>query len=379
MSAQLARFTLQGVNGSRISIHGPGSESSPVRLESGDLGQFWDTPVETTYKARAGRPGTQFRGARELERQIELNLVSYDAARDPLTWGRVDSELRKAFSYDENTRIECDTELSGQRVLSLRLVQEPEYQEEVDAHGQALARWKYRVIAPDPAWLSPQITDAFRFNGINWYGETITVSNPSDSWVWPKWVCTAPAKFGLPDPDFVGGDLTRTIALPFQPWGHEVTINTDPGAEQIVDTRNALLWAQMGGQFFNGRIPPRTPPTELPIWVDPLPMLGQWLPEEGRRWFAQKMQAFAIFTGLDKLLAMTANELGALMASWVRDITPDWLEGLGDWLLPALAPEKIAEAIAEQWNAAVGSITNLTGATAQIRIDQRWSRPWGME
>ncbi|MDK6717842.1 hypothetical protein QP297_26535, partial [Escherichia coli] len=61
------------------------------------------------------------------------------------------------------------------------------------------------------------------------------------------------------------------ITLPFQPYGVDVAVDTDPEVEQIVSLQRPAWGAKMNGQFFCYPVPPWTPPTELPVFVNPLP------------------------------------------------------------------------------------------------------------
>lgn len=369
----LADVTLEGVDGTIWHLSGQAAWRSPVQLREGSLGDFLDVPVNTSRKSVVGRPGTKFLGSRMLERNLTLPVhVKGDTLQ---SFTEADSGFRKALDYDRPAKLIVSTVESGQRWLWVRLSESPVFEGTWDPHVDFRAQYSVSVVADDPLWRSETETSEFLFTGLNWYGGTVTISNPTDVPCWPKWVLTAPAKWVLPDPDITHGELGRTVVLPFQPLGHEVVVDTDPTVEMITDTGNALLWAQMGGQFFNHQIPARTMPTQIPVAVDPLPLLPFWIPDEGRRWFAWMMQQFAVATGLDGLMQMTPQQLGEMMAGWIRAATPDWIEGMVDWLLPVLSAENITDALVHQW----GQVGNMAGAVAQIRMERQWTRPWGME
>lgn len=346
---------------------------APVQVRESSLGDLLDVPVNTSRASVVGKPGTKFLGSRMLERNILLPVLVQGSSQE--AFAEADSGFRKALDYETTARLSVVTEESGERWIDVRLSEQFSFEGEYDPHLDFRAKYTVSLVADDPLWRSETAHSEFVFNGLNWYEGTVRVSNPTDVPVWPKWVLTSPAKWILPDPDVKEGDLSRTIVLPFQPLGHDVVVDSDPTVEMVTDTQNALLWAQMGGQFFNFSIPPRTSPIDIPVAVDPLPLLGTWIPDEGRRWFASMMKDFAEATGLDEFLKLTPQQLGEIMAQWIRDFTPDWIEGLTDWLFPVLSAENIANAIVQQW----GSVSNMAGATAQIRLERQWTRPWGLE
>lgn len=369
----LAAVTLTGVDGSVWHLAGANAWGAPVQVRESSLGDLLDVPVNTSRKSVVGKPGTKFLGSRMLERNILLPVLVQGSSQQE--FAEADSGFRKALDYEEPARLSVVTEESGERWIDVRLSEQFSFEGEYDPHLDFRAAYTVSLVADDPLWRSETATSEFVFNGLNWYQGTVRVSNPTDVPVWPKWVLTSPAKWILPDPDVKEGDFARTIVLPFQPLGHDVVVDSNPTVEMVTDTQNALLWAQMGGQFFNFSIPPRTQPIDIPVAVDPLPLLGTWIPDEGRRWFAAMMRDFAEDTGLDEFLKLTPQQLGDIMEQWIRDFTPDWIEGLTDWLFPVLSADNIANAIVQQW----GSVSNMAGATAQIRLERQWTRPYGLE
>lgn len=371
--SRLAQFVIKGVDGSHWVIHGPGSESSPVQLEQSSVGELYDSPVATSYRARVGQPGAMYMGMRYPERHITLNLTSF--SENVVDWVRTDSELRKAFTYDQDALLIVNTETSGSRHLKVRLEREPEYRQDLDAHALQVARWEFSLIAPDPFWVSEEFTDEFYFDGLNWDGGGVTVTNPGDVQAWPKWVLTAPAKFILPDKDFRDPKDDRQVVLPFQPIRRTVLVDTDPGEEMIVANDDTLLWAQMSGQFFMNPIPPRTPETFLPVSVDPLPLLPFVIPDSWRRWLSARFAEWATALGIDRFLSLTPEDVGRKVREFMSMATPDWVEDLTPDILEEITAQIITDAIVNTW----GNLGNMAGATAQIRYDVRWSRPWGLE
>ena len=369
-----SRISIRGVDGSLWKIHGADAYNSPVQIEKGSLGDIFDAPVATSRKARVGQPGMVYRGHRYMERHIALNVTMQ--ADHPDDRFRIDSDFRQAFSYEEPAELIVDTDLSGERSLQVRLSEHPTIRGDYDPVMGRVSQITFPLVADDPFFSSTTVTDEFTFTGMNWYGGGVYVSNPGDVPIWPKWVLTAPAKFILPDVSFRDdAEKARQVVLPFQPLKRTVLVDTDPGEEMIVANDDALLWAQMGGQFFNNPIPPHTPRTFVPVSVDPLPNLPWVIPDSMRRWIAQQIAAWAKTLGAEQMLTTTPDQLAAKIKQFINDVTPDWVEDLNPDLLKELVPSLIAGAIRDQW----GSIGNMAGATAQVRLERRWSRPWGME
>ena len=374
MSNATAQFRIDGVDESVWIVHGAGAGGQGVFLEESSVGDLYDTPSATVYRARVGQPGAVFRGQRFLERHITLRLTAVGVSASEVV--EIDSRLRKAFDYRSPAALVCTTETSGERSLEVFLESEPQYQSDLDMHALRVARWEFPMIAPDPHWKGETVTSEFEFDGLNWGGGSVTVANPSDVPAWPEWVISGQSRFILPDPDLSpGGDRDRQIALPFAHLGHDIVVDTDPAVEMITDTKDALLWAQMGGQFFSHQIPAKTLPTEIHVGMDPLPMLPYFIPQDWRIWLASKMQAWAISVGLEAVLTATPDQMASLLKGWMMGQVPSWLTAIDPLMLTELTASLIANAIRDQW----ASAGNLVGAVAQVRVAQEWTRPWGLE
>lgn len=366
---------LHGADGSYWNISGPRSAHSQVVMIEGGVGDLFDAPATTHFKPRAGQSGTTYRGFRMEERNIVLRVLIF--ADSSVEWARVDSDFRRALDYDRQSELIVRSSMSGERRLKVRLAEAPAYQWDKDPNYHAAALTEFVVVAEDPFWYSGHEHDEFVFDGLNWYGGNVTVSNPGDVPVWPKWVLTAPAKFILPDVSFRDdAEKDRTIVLPFQPLGREVLVDTDPLEELITANDDTLLWAEMGGQFFQNPIPPRTPPTQIPVSIDPLPNLPVVLPPGWREWIAGRINEWAKRLGKEELFRRTPEDIAKVVHDTLYDKNrPQWLKDIGDPILDFLNVDYIAGRIINAW----GQTNNMAGATAQVRVDHKWSRPWGME
>lgn len=366
--AHQATVTVFGCDGSQWIIHGPGSKKSPVRMLEGAIGDLIDPPVATTYKARVGQAGSQYRGHKVEARNVVLHLGIF--GNSGIDWARTDSDFRKAFRYDKDTTISVYTPMSGERTLKVRLEESPEFEEELDPHELQLARYTFTLIAGDPYWYSDTYTDEFTFGGDNWYGGGVIVDNPTDVDIWPKWVLQGQMKAILPD-----WNEDRKIVIPFMTEGTAAVIDTDPMEELITTTNNTLSWANMNGQFFMNPIPPYTSDTFVPVTIDPLPKLDLVLPRGWREYFSQKIQEWADSVGPAAVASATASDVAAVIRAAVVGATPSWLQPLGGTLVGALTLSYISARIAESWV----NPSTIIGNSVQVRLVRRWSRPWGLE
>ncbi|MGP5931616.1 hypothetical protein [Corynebacterium glyciniphilum] len=367
MSSQI---TLTGVDESQWIVHGPGAGRQGVQIEAGDLGDIYDAPVATTYREQSGVPGASYRGHRYLQRHIPLLLTSY--ANDSLSWAQIDSALRKAFSYDRDTVLTWDTDLSGQRSLRVRLEEEPHYREDIDPYGRKVARWEYPVVTQRPFYDGGTETFEYIFDGTNWI-DSVTVTNPADREVWPRWVLTPPSGFILPD---VGldedGEEDRQVPVPSSLNGRPLVVDTDPSVEMVSDP---AVWAQMSGQFFLNPIPPRTGRIDLPVGLDPLPRMQWVVPWGWRVWIARQVNQWAQDVGADEARAATPEIIAAQIRRVIEQPGPSWAGQMTSTLRNRLTAAAIASAFRSQY----GTVSDLIGSVAQVRLQREWTRPFGLE
>jgi hypothetical protein len=362
-------LTVMGCDGSMWPIHGPESWGRNVRLMEGDMGEFYEPPIKTVHKARVGQPGSSYVGSKTMERHVVLNVDFFGE-----DWAHDKSRFMRAFAPDKDTKLAVTTPMSGKRLLTVRLEEGPKYLDNRDPFSLAAASYQLVVIAHDPFYYEPvPFRHKFVFNGSNWAGDGITVNNHGDVESWPQWVLISPAKFGLPDqPIGENFDTDRMIFLPWQPVGRTMLVDTNPGAEMVVANDNTQAWADLNGQFFKHPIPPGTPDTRLPVYVDPFPLLDIPLPYQWRMWIAQKLRELVKAIGLDTFLAITPEEIGKKISEWMKGNVPDWVPILSDDLIADFTGDMIAYGIRQTY----GSFANIAGATAEIRIPRRWQSPW---
>ena len=87
------------------------------------------------------------------------------------------------------------------------------------------------------------------------------------------------------------------------------------------------------------------------------------------------MREWAEQLGLTSFLALTPEDIGNKIRAWMVGTIPDWVPVLSSDVFAEMTGAFIANLIRE----AYGRIGNIAGATAQVRVDVLWSRPWGLE
>lgn len=274
---------LEGVNGERFILAGPEAGDRGVYLGTGVTG-LYDPPVKVVYEEPGNFPGARYLNHRILRRDIVFGVEILNDKSD--SWLSRDSEWRKAWAYDRDCKLYVTTEDSGTRWLYLRLGEQPDISLERDPNGLTLNRAGMICIAGDPFWYQEPVlytavtqTDttgvtnifdpATGAPNINPAAETLTITvdpadgrgglNPTDQYVFPKWVLPAPARWVIPDYSFEDPTLAnRRIVMPSLVAGEDSYVDTDPRVEQVIAENDALVWARMNGVRFRHPFPPYT-------------------------------------------------------------------------------------------------------------------------
>lgn len=391
-----------GVNGMRFCISGDKRGDMGVSLMDEHVGLL-DTPVETIWSSTAAQIGATFGAARFQAREVTLPVVILDSPDRP--WQLVDSLWRKAWSYTQDSKIEIISN-SGKRVLSCRLSATPEVELGKGGQYRGSARMLMHLKAGDPMWYEDDVTESWRFNGVHWGGH-VTVENPTDQPMWLRWTLTGPASMILPDfswetrEGFPGFEhQKRKITLPFQPYGVDVAIDTNPEVEQVVAFQRPSWGAKMNGQFFNYPVPPWTPPTRLPVYVNPLPWTADiWkslqipfsIPTEALVKLAEIMTRIMSPIGTETVLSWGVDEIATQvdrglqeMFAFFRDKDRNqdgetdayaWVQQASKVLTKRTVGQLLGETVGYTW----GQFFTMAGSGVQVRQVRRWSRPYGLE
>lgn len=406
-----------GVHGEEFRISGPGAGREVVWLDPGFVGVV-NAAFSTVWTSAADQIGGTFADAKFSARDITLPVTLLDSPlRD---WETVYSRWLTAWSIWEDATLVVTTP-AGRRELRCRMSETPEiYLGQLGGHVQGRAGILMKLRAGDPLFSSGVDVTGWEFNGNRWHGH-VTVSNPTDVPAWPKWVCTGPASLILPDFSFEtrGGfpgyeHRKRRITMPFQSYKQHVLVDTDPMVEQVVaietepenlvDDLAGLLrrllpegpqwWARMNGQFFTYPIPPRTPPTEVPVAVNPLPWLPNlWrtlqipfsIPTDFLVLCAEAMTVVMDPLSGSRVLAMTPDDLADKIDEAVRR-AGGIFGGLGEaaaemaqTISRVLTRATIGKLVADTWAYSWGSLNTMAGAGVQVRVERKWTSAFGME
>lgn len=152
------RISLVGVNGRSFTLTGDGAGDAGVYLADGGIDGIWDAPVKTIWNSHAFQKGAKYGGKRILKRDMVLTFIVTDDNGVP--WEENDSELRKAFDYDDDATLWYETE-GSRRWLKLRLAQEPTFNPIDDPIRAQVEVIKFTVTAGDPFWYEPDVTDTW--------------------------------------------------------------------------------------------------------------------------------------------------------------------------------------------------------------------------
>lgn len=272
---------LEGVNGEWFTLSGGDHAGHRgVYLDTKLVG-IYDDPTTAIYNQHAFQIGADFGGIRIDKRDIVFGVHIIDS--DEGSWQFNDSEFRKALSYTKDAKLWIETE-DSRRFLPIRLSETPQFAPESDPNVDGYGNIVFTCVAANPRWQEPDETD-------EWVAVTdtvssgtasgfVTVSNPTDTEIWLKWVVQAypGAKYTLPDYSFGDDryrravtDAARKIAMPTLQAGEHLKVNTDEAEDQVASSTDTQVWMRMNGVSFLYPIPPYTPATDLPVSVQKAP------------------------------------------------------------------------------------------------------------
>lgn len=267
-----ATVELEGVNGKWFTLSGPGMGLQGAHLGTQVEG-FYDAPVKTIHNSHAFQTGSTYGGKRNLQRDLVFGVWITDDHVD--SWAEADSEWRKAWSYDKDCTLWITSE-GSRRFLKLRLAEQPQVDMEHDPRLLGDAQVTMTCVANDPWWYEPDVTAQWvspsdtSSGSIN-YG-TLSVSNPTDVPIWPKYVVQGPGRPMLPDFSFGDDryeraiiDADRKIWCPAISAGDTILFDTDEEADQATSLLKIPYWQQMNGVTFCYPIPPYTNQVQLPV------------------------------------------------------------------------------------------------------------------
>lgn len=260
---------IEGVDGQIFHVHGRKAGHEGIALGDTPLGMI-DVPVTTRWTQTADGEGASPNGVRF--EPTDLELVFHTRETRDSTVPEIDSRFRRAWDYPDPERpnratiVRVGSPLSGTRELRVNLRESPAKSDKFDMHHTRYTRTQLAVRAAKTFWAGHPDVQPVRAEGASGTA-MITVWNPTDRPVSPRWVLQPGCRWVIPDFDFKSG--TRTIGLPASYASHEVSINTKRGEQMIRIEGWPNAQEAMGGVLFSNTIPAHTPPTEIPVsWTD---------------------------------------------------------------------------------------------------------------
>ena len=298
---------LEGVNGEWFTLAGPREGDRGVHLGTGVEG-LYDPPVKVVYEEPGNYPGARYMSHRILRRDIVFGVEILDDKSGSRSWLSRDSEWRKAWAFDRDSRIHVTTTESGHRYLKCRLGESPDISLFVDPKKNTINRADMTVVAGDPFWYEDDVvyevetqtdtrfTPSLIDGAWSWDSqpkETLVIEvdpgdfrgglNPTDQYIFPKWTLPAATEkpdgidvplighvdfpwekapftqFVIPDYSFENDDqASRRLRTPGLVYGEDCVVNTDPREEQFAAANGAPVWSRTNGVRFRNSIPPYT-------------------------------------------------------------------------------------------------------------------------
>ena len=258
-------LTLVGHDGVRWNIHGRHAARQGVALLKGSK-KLWEAPIKSVWMQGAFQEGATYLGYKT--EPIDLVLAIGVRGKDREEWQATDSRFIASMgSPDDEVTLEARSS-SGTRSLTLRLMASPELAGDYEEHRNGVSQYVMQFRAGWPRWVGEADTSVWTSAASTGSG-FVTVTNPTDTWMYPQWVCSAPGRWVVPD--FSWGDddqASRLITTPTLSTGQDLTIDTYPANEPYVARDGSNIAGRFGGVMFLHPVPPHTPPTKLPVRLE---------------------------------------------------------------------------------------------------------------
>lgn len=252
---------LVGRDGRRFNIYGDLAGAQDVALLKGTK-DFWEAPVKAIWMQGAFQEGATYMGHRV--EPLDTVLAFGVRGATPAQWEATDDAFRELLGDPDDEFTIESTSPSGVRTLTLRLTGTPELVDPAPDVNN-FSQYIVQARAGWPRWKGTPDTDVWVSATGNDSG-TVTISNPTDTWLYPQWVCSAPGKWTLPDFSWADDQWSsRVITTPTLATGQDLTIDTYPATEPYVAKDGSNIAGRFGGVLFLHPIPPHTPPTEIPV------------------------------------------------------------------------------------------------------------------
>ncbi|AKF27784.1 minor tail protein Gp27 [[Brevibacterium] flavum] len=245
-------------------IHGASAGAEGVALLEGADG-LWEAPIKSVWMQGAFQEGATYVGFRT--EPLDVILPIGIRGETYAEWAHADSLFRNDLGDPDSEFSLVAISESGQRELKLRLTDTPVNVRTTDPGEDHYTRLVVQARAGWPRWVGEAEASGFTSTNGNSSG-FVTVTNPTDTWLYPLWVCDAPGKWSLPDFSWRDDQWhDRVITTPTLGSGEALTIDTYPANESYVSANGSNIAGRFGGVEFLFPIPPHTPPTQVPVKV----------------------------------------------------------------------------------------------------------------
>lgn len=262
-----------------LDILGPNMKTQGVCLLSSFSGLYHAprSPLRESWAYQEGSTPSDF--PRVDERTIDMRLGTQGFTT--LDWERIDSQLWEVLRFDEDCILRVESFVSPPRELKIRLDRKPKDTMTYDTATQNLMVWEVTLVASDPWWYASTLTSEWT-NTLGTGNGYVTLQNPADTDCWVQWASNelqSTQTWTLPDAvalwpegseDVHGNDISGqnvTHTLPSLGVGQEFLVDTYPLSETLSVRDGSQAWARMNAEAFLFPIPPRTPPTQVPVKV----------------------------------------------------------------------------------------------------------------
>lgn len=246
-----------------LDILGPGSMEQGVGMLENFAGLYHAprTPIRQSWAYQEGSTPSDF--PRVEERLIDIRLVTRGVTTEE--WEQVDAMLWEILTFTQEAILRVTSNVSAPREIRVRLDRKPKDNMKFDPGVMRHMVWEVTLVACDPYWYSSTLTSSWTNNSGTGNG-TLVLQNDADVECWVQFASNeimSSQTWTLPDGIYPANKVT----LPTLSVGQSFLVDTYPLAETLMVLDDSQMWAAMNSKAFLYSIPPKTPPTVVPVKV----------------------------------------------------------------------------------------------------------------